>query len=101
MSRADDISRRAARVASHASRPADPAAAEPAPARGRVPRVAPVRITVDLDPAQHRRLKRRCADYADDLERPSVHAADVVRALLDELDADAGLAARVQERLRD
>ena len=52
----------------------------------------PVRITVDLDAERHRRLKQYALDT-------SVRAAPVVRALLDELDEDPELSARVRARL--
>lgn len=100
MSRADDLARRAARVTEHATR-LDPGEATPAPSRpGPAPRVKDVRITVDLPPARHRWLRRWCADTAEELEKPLVHASDVVRALLAELDADPDLAGRVRDRLR-
>ena len=52
----------------------------------------PVRITVDLDPERHRRLKQYALDGG-------ARSAPVVRALLDELDEDPELSARVRARL--
>ena len=52
----------------------------------------PVRFTLDLDRARHQDLKR----YALSIE---TDASRVVRALLDELAGDPGLAARVQARI--
>ena len=63
-------------------------------------RTTPVRVTVELAPIEHRRLRQHCAHYADDLGVPQVAGAEVVRVLLGLLDADAQLAARVGEELR-
>lgn len=52
----------------------------------------PVRITVDLDAERHRRLKQYALDAG-------ARSAPVVRALLDELDEDPELSARVRARL--
>ena len=52
----------------------------------------PVRITVDLDPERHRSLKQYALDVG-------ARSAPVVRALLDELDEDPELSARVEARL--
>lgn len=52
----------------------------------------PVRITVDLDADRHRFLR----DFA---YREDARGTEVVRALLDELAADAELVGRVQDRL--
>ena len=54
----------------------------------------PVRITVDLDPERHRRLKQYALDAG-------ARSAPVVRALLDELDGDPELSARVRARLSE
>lgn len=60
---------------------------------GREPaREKPVRITVDLDAERHRRLKQYALDAG-------ARSAPVIRALLDELDEDPELSARVEARL--
>lgn len=51
-----------------------------------------VRLTVDLDPARHRRIKNFA--HAEDTKSTAV-----MRALLDELNDDPELAARIRERL--
>jgi hypothetical protein len=53
----------------------------------------PVRFTLDLDDARHRFLK----GYAAEIEAKG--ASEVMRALLDELQADPELAARVRARV--
>ena len=64
-----------------------------APAREEA-RGKPVRITVDLDAERHRRLKQYALDAG-------TRGAPVVRALLDELDEDPKLSARVRARLSE
>lgn len=68
-------------MAAAAGRRASAAASPPATAAG-VVRTRPVRVTVDLAPPLHRRLKRWADFAAGELDAPSVAAADVVRALL-------------------
>ena len=72
--------------------PAPRAAPKAAPAKVRT---APVRITVDLSPVDHRNLKRWCDDTALTLGRASIAGADVVRVLLDRLHSDPALAQQV------
>lgn len=69
---------------------ATPAAGE---VRPEAPRVAPVRITVDLEPTLHRQVKR----WAFEAEVP---IAEVVRVLLTRLTSDAALSASVLEEIR-
>lgn len=63
-------------------------------AAARHARGKPVRITVDLDAERHRRLKQYALDAG-------TRGAPVVRALLDELDEDPELSARVRARLSE
>lgn len=59
-------------------------------------RSAPVRVTLDLDPYQHRQLTEWCTAAAE-LDRPSIKAAPVLRVLLDLLVSDPELSARVRK----
>jgi hypothetical protein len=54
----------------------------------------PARFTLDLEQAQHQFLKTYAAQTG-----PDVGAAQVLRALLEELQADPDLAARVRARI--
>lgn len=75
---------------------------EPAPERGRTAaRSTPYRTTVDLSPADHRRLRRIADRLADDLDVGEVPRRAVWLALLAELDSDETLYARVRERLTE
>lgn len=100
MARRADLAARAAAVA------ADPADqdkdTDPTPVRtSAVPQVRtrPVRITVELSPLEHRKLRRLCDQYADQLGAAQVAGAEVVRVLLALVDADETLAARVGDEL--
>jgi hypothetical protein len=102
VSKREELAARAARQASR-RRSAEPPAAEP-PAAAEPVSTAPlsrrVRITVDLLPVLHRQLSRWCTSAATELEVAKVPAAEVIRALLRELDEDEELAARVRARVR-
>ncbi len=52
------------------------------PAPARAVRVRPVRLTVDVSPADHNALARWCLDAAGELGVPRVHGQELVRALL-------------------
>lgn len=80
-----------------------PAVTEPAPTleRGRTAvRSKPLRTTVDLSPADHRRLRQIADRLAEDLDVPEVPRRSVWLALLAELDADEALYQRVLARIR-
>lgn len=76
-----------ANAATEASQSAESATSEP-------PREKRVRITVDASREQHRRLKMFAMDADTD-------GMSVMRALLDELDADPELASRIRDRLAE
>ncbi len=89
-----DLSKQIAQAA------ARPSALAPAGAGGSpVPRVKPVRLSLDLAPAAYRELQEFCTAAAVALERPRIAGADVLRSLLAELAEDEALTARVQGRL--
>ena len=78
------------------SAPAHPRTSPPA---RRAPRTATVRVTVELAPVEHRRLRRWCDRLADEIDAPTVAGAEIIRVLLGLLDTDADLAARVAAEL--
>jgi len=65
----------------------------PAPARSN-----PVRVSVDLDPAQYRELVAWCASAAAETGQPRITNAAVIRALVEAL-ADTGISARIRAAL--
>lgn len=62
-------------------------------------RTKPVKMTVDLAPIEHRKLRLWCAQTAADLELPEVAASEVVRVLVARLQTDPGLAEAVRTDL--
>jgi len=90
VSRADELRSRMGAAIQRA-----PATEQPAP-RARPPRVKPVRITVDLDPGDHRALKLWALQHAD-----GAALADVVRVMVAMLDTDPDYASRVADGVRE
>lgn len=64
-----------------------------------IPRVKPIRVTLDLTPRQHRQLKRWCNAAAVELDLAEVKLAPVLRILGDQLINDEQLTQRVHEIL--
>lgn len=58
-------------------------------------RTRPVKLTVNMSPVEHRKLKLWCAQAAADLELPEVAVSEVMRVLAARLQSDEDLAARV------
>ncbi|MGW8558151.1 hypothetical protein [Streptomyces tubercidicus] len=72
-----------------------------APTAPRSVRTDPIRVTLDLSPADHRALKRWCNSAAVELDLSQVPLAPVLRILGKELVDDPDLAARVRTRLEE
>jgi hypothetical protein len=64
-------------------------------------RTAPIRVTLDLRPQVHRKLKRWCNGAAVELELSRVDLAPVLRILADQLLDDEKLAERVMQALSE
>lgn len=60
----------------------------------------PVRVTVELQGPEHRSLYDLCGALAEELDRPRVAGAEVLRALLAELLDDPDLRDRITNRLQ-
>ncbi len=75
---------------------------EAPPERGRTAvRSKPYRTTVDLSPADHRRLRRLADKLADDLDTGEIPRRSIWLALLAELDDDDALYERVRDRIAE
>ena len=81
MANDNNVMRRAKATASPAVRTVGESSAK-------APRVKPVRITIDLDPRQHKELKQFAIDN-------DLRSSQIVRALLEELIGDPVLATTV------
>nr|WP_012954658.1 hypothetical protein [Nocardiopsis sp. 90127]ABD48734.1 pSQ10.11c [Nocardiopsis sp. 90127] len=62
-------------------------------------RTDPVRMTIDLDPPSYSQMRRVLLDVADAADRPTLTAAAMWRAALEELAEDPRLVARVAKRI--
>lgn len=72
-------------------------AAGPAP----VVRTRPVRMTLDLPPAEHAALRQLCLDLAGDVGAAQLTARDILRALLSRVLVDEDAYARLRDDLRE
>ena len=103
MTRADDLAAKAARL--RARQAPTGQAPTPDPAATSVPqyvsssvppvRSRPVRLTVDVSPADHAALLRLTVEAAAQLGLTRVHGQEIVRALIARMLTDADLQARV------
>jgi hypothetical protein len=71
-------------------------AAEPAPAPSSL---RPVRMSVDLEQESYDKLIRYAVGVSFERGLPPIHRVQVFRALLAELEEDAGLRERIADRL--
>lgn len=76
--------------------PAEQGTPESAPAV----RTKPIKTTVDLQPVEHRQFRRWCEETADELGLPAVASSEVVRVMIQLVQEDPALAARVRAELR-
>lgn len=68
--------------------------------RAPVVRTRPVRMTLDLPPAEHAALRQLCIDLAGDLGLTELTARHVLRALLNGVLRDREAYDRLREELR-
>lgn len=97
MTKAEELAAKAARLAEKKQGAAAPAAPARVERTERAPAVQskPVRMTVDLPPAQDRNFKRWAAEAADTLGRSRVTKQEVVTALIARLLTDPALAEQI------
>lgn len=110
MSRAEDIAGKAARLRARSSAGTEISSSAGTEISTSVPaartvRTRPVRLTVDVPPAEHAALRRLCLDLTDELAdeldgRASVSGQDVLRALLAAALHEPAARARLVEHLR-
>jgi len=93
-----DREQRKARMAAAATRRARPEATLTGPTE--IVRVKPIRITIDLDPEDYRRLTAWTAKAAVELDVPRVTAADAIRAMVRVAALDSGISGVVTDQLR-
>jgi len=67
----------------------------------RTPRPRSVRLTVDLPPEDHTKLRQWCTEVAVRLDRGRISQADVIRVLLHRLHTDPELKDQVIAALAD
>ncbi|MFE9247223.1 hypothetical protein [Nocardiopsis sp. NPDC006938] len=60
-----------------------------------------IRTTFDLDPPDYLRLRSVVTKVATTASRPTLHASDMWRAIIAEVDEDEELVERLAERLRE
>jgi len=81
MTRESDLAAKADRLRARQAAPSDTETSE-APRAAAPVRVRPVRLTVDVSPADHAALNRWCLDAAAELGTARVAGQEIVRALL-------------------
>lgn len=62
-------------------------------------RTDPVRMTIDLDPPAYSQMRRVLLDVADAADHPTLTAAAMWRAALEELSEDPRLVAKIARRI--
>ncbi len=94
-----DLAARAAAIAGEKPAPVIAVETAPAAAAGESPRVKPVRVVVELQPVEHRNLRRLADRFADEIGVPQVAMAEVLRVLLTIAQDDERIAAKVGKEL--
>jgi hypothetical protein len=86
----------------HSTAPAGAEDGDQAPPDGAAvrPRTQPVKVTVELQPMEHRQLRRFCARAEDDLGLTNVAGAEVFRVLWQLAQEDERLAAKVLREIK-
>ena len=99
MSTKKNLAERAALVGSRRQKAHAEETREATPATAPKVRVDPVRLSTDISPNTYRFLIDYCAGIAAELGKPRVTHTSVLRRLLDELQQDPALQARVRDQL--
>lgn len=102
MSKAADIAARAAKLSERRGgreTPGDTVSSPTNQAKS-APRAKPVRVTTDLAPQSYRQLVAYCTELAETFGRAKVPHAEVIRALIAELEADSNLRLVIADSVR-
>lgn len=102
MSKATDIAARAAKLSERRGGRETPGDTVSSPANQvrSAPRAKPVRVTTDLAPQSYRQLVAYCTELAETFGRAKVPHAEVIRALIGELETDPDLRLVIAEAVR-
>lgn len=98
MSTKKDLAARAALVGSRRQKTHEQESRETPPPAPKV-RVEPVRLSTDISPNTYRFLIEYCAGIAAQIGKPRVTHTSVLRKLLDELQRDTDLQARISDHI--
>lgn len=106
MTRKNETADRMAAARAAGRRRSGTATSSPASAEGDhqdepvIPRTDPVKVTVEMQPIEHRRLRQFCSAVEIEYELTRVAGAEVLRVLWELMQEDADLTTRVKRELK-